>query len=479
MPPAHPAREILRATATTGATTVVNILFGILRTKVVALVMGPAGVGLFGILTTLLHTGRGALARGLSTAGAREIAAASTATPPVVSQTVAAVRSAALLLALGGAALIIASSPWLSDWAFNESGHTWHVAALGIAIFFAVLAASRDAVLTGLGKIHERSICLILAGAASTLIAVVGVWQWGFPALVIAVVALPLMDFLFLSWRADRSAPPDTAVHAELARERIRTIAFTGLTLSAVVLISGGTQLAVRRYLITAEGITQAGLYHAAISISVLYIGVVLNSMTVDYMPRLSRIHLNRIEAERVVNQQLEISLHLIAPLCIAGIAFSPLVISLLYTDEFRPAAGMLRWQMLGEAIKAPLWIMASVLLVKDRKLTYLAIEGASNLLYFGSFVVLYPRTGLNAGGQAFLIANLAGALAYYLILSRFEGMRPAASSLRPFGVLLIVLSAILALTYVNFWLTATLCIALCFVYGRNAYRAISRRMTP
>lgn len=448
-PPHHPARDILRATATTGLASVINILLGILRTKVVALVLGPAGVGLYGVLNTLLHSGRTALARGLSTAGSREIAAASN-NAESLSSAISAVRAAALAVALGSGALIVLLSPWLASWAFHEPGHTWQVALLGLAIFFAVMAANLDALLTGLGKVWERSLCFTLSAVASTIIAVIGVVLWGFPGLVLAVVCLPILDFLFLSWQASRMAPAAGTRPRFRWDAEVSGIAFSGMTVSAAVLIGGATQLAARRFLIGQAGIEEAGLYHAAAIISMLYVGVVLNSLVVDFMPRLSKVQTDPIAAQAVINQQLNVSVLLVAPLCIAGVAFSPLAIWLLYSDEFIPAAGMLRWQMLGEALKAPLWVMSSVALAKGSKGIYLALEIAGNALYLSAFYLLYPRVGLSAGGMAFLLYAAFGCVAYWCVLTRHYGYRPDRRIAYKAMLLMVCLGSVLWLTLHN-----------------------------
>ena len=49
-------RRILAATAIMGGATVVTILVGVIRTKLFALLVGPAGIGLIGLLTSIMAT---------------------------------------------------------------------------------------------------------------------------------------------------------------------------------------------------------------------------------------------------------------------------------------------------------------------------------------------------------------------------------------------------------------------------------------
>ena len=47
-------KQILRSSFIIGGASVINILVGLLRMKVVAVLLGPAGVGLIGILNNLM-----------------------------------------------------------------------------------------------------------------------------------------------------------------------------------------------------------------------------------------------------------------------------------------------------------------------------------------------------------------------------------------------------------------------------------------
>ncbi|MBK6812639.1 MAG: hypothetical protein IPG81_27900 [Sandaracinaceae bacterium] len=69
-------REILRSSSIIGVSAVVNVLIGLLRTKVAALVLGPAGIGLIGLLSNLMATAATVAAMGSGVVGTRQIAAA-------------------------------------------------------------------------------------------------------------------------------------------------------------------------------------------------------------------------------------------------------------------------------------------------------------------------------------------------------------------------------------------------------------------
>src|SRR3982751_3017493 len=69
--------EILKSTALVGVASVVNILAGIVRTKTNALFLGPAGVGLMGLYSSVLALTQSLAGMGIQNSGVRQIAEAS------------------------------------------------------------------------------------------------------------------------------------------------------------------------------------------------------------------------------------------------------------------------------------------------------------------------------------------------------------------------------------------------------------------
>src|SRR5512138_2353725 len=89
-------RQILRSTLLMGGSSVVSILLGILRTKVLALLIGPAGVGLAGLFTSTTSLVTAIFGMGIGESAVRSIAA-SAEDRGSVSRTASTVRRASLI----------------------------------------------------------------------------------------------------------------------------------------------------------------------------------------------------------------------------------------------------------------------------------------------------------------------------------------------------------------------------------------------
>src|SRR5665213_2035233 len=69
-------RRILKSSSIIGGASFLNIIIGLLRTKVLAVLLGPAGVGLVSLYRGLQTTASGVATMGLDTVGTRQIAEA-------------------------------------------------------------------------------------------------------------------------------------------------------------------------------------------------------------------------------------------------------------------------------------------------------------------------------------------------------------------------------------------------------------------
>ena len=68
--------QILKSSALIGGSSVVGIGIGMIRTKAMALLLGPAGVGLMGLYSSIADLTQSVVGMGLNSSGVRQIAEA-------------------------------------------------------------------------------------------------------------------------------------------------------------------------------------------------------------------------------------------------------------------------------------------------------------------------------------------------------------------------------------------------------------------
>jgi enterobacterial common antigen flippase len=96
--------QVLKSSMMIGGSMGVGFFIGIFRTKAMALLLGPAGVGLFGLYWSISELARSIAGMGINTSGVRQIAeSVGTGDAQRVARTVTTLRRVALVLEIGRA----------------------------------------------------------------------------------------------------------------------------------------------------------------------------------------------------------------------------------------------------------------------------------------------------------------------------------------------------------------------------------------
>jgi PST family polysaccharide transporter len=149
-------------------------------------------------------------------------------------------------------------------------------------------------------------------------------------------------------------------------------------------------------------GVEAAGVYHAATTLSAVYCGFILSAMGADFLPRVSSVATDDRCCNRLVNEQVEVGLLLALPGICGTLAFAPVIVPLLYSEQFSPATEVLRWQVLGVLLRVASWPMGYLLLARGKARLYWWTELSYNLLHAGLVWACVRLWGLPGTGVAF-----------------------------------------------------------------------------
>ena len=416
--------RILTSTSVIGGASVVNILIGIVRTKAIALLLGPAGIGLIGLLTSLVSAAATVVQLGMGSVGTRQIAEAN-ATGDGARLHVArrALVLATLALAAVGGLGVVALRDVLATYALRNPELAGEVAWVGLAVALSVAAAAQTALIRGMRRIKELALLQIGGALATTLVGLPVVWRFGADAIPYYVVLVPLANFALGHWFVARlPKPAPVPVRLPQLTAQWRMFVRLGLPLMGAGVVATLVQLWIKADVKGALGVDTLGFYVAAYTIAMQYVGVVLNAMGADYYPRLTGVIDDHAAARRVVNQQAEVALLLAGAAVIAMFALAPWVIHLLYAESFAPAADLLRWMALGTLLKVMSWPMGFVLLAAGAGRTFFVKEVAILAIMAVGTSVLIGPLGLDGAGVAYTLAYAVNVPVLYLLARRRIG---------------------------------------------------------
>lgn len=145
-------KKILKVMGVFSGVQAVSIVCSVVRAKLIAIWIGPAGVGIFAVLNSALDMISSSTQLNLRQTAVRDISAAA---PGRLQKAVAAVRWWSSRLGLVGAAAMAGASPLLSIASFGHAGMWWAFAALAIAAYAMALTSGEQAIMQGTGHLAD------------------------------------------------------------------------------------------------------------------------------------------------------------------------------------------------------------------------------------------------------------------------------------------------------------------------------------
>lgn len=406
-------RQIFRSSAIIGGASAINIVIGIIKVKVLAVLLGPAGIGLMGLYQNIMSMASTLAGCGVGGSGVRQLAASADE-----ASTLAIVRRALwlsnLILGLVGMLVLWSLRDPVSQWVFGDASHANEIGWLGLGVLLTLVAGSQTALLQGLRRIGDLARVRIVSAFFGAATGILVVYWLGEGGVLWFVLTAPAVSILVASYYANRLPRPQTPNDWQAIRKQWQAMLALGIPMMTAVLFTLTTQLAARAIILRELGLDAVGYFQAAWAISMTYIGFVLGAMGTDYYPRLTAAITDRALAKRMVNEQSEMALLLAGPVMLAMITFAPLVIHILYAPSFAPATDVLRWQVLGDVLKASSWPMGFILLALGRGGIYVGTEVTWGVVYLGTMILGIEKWGLLIAGVGFWIAYLL----YYLLLA-------------------------------------------------------------
>ena len=392
--------QLITASVLTLASSATGLVVALFRSKIVAILLGPTGVGALaniGIYNTFVSTAGSAFAGQGAT---RAIAAARSGDAP--DRVDWLVRYSLILPPLVGvliALVTIVLSPLISSVVMGDQRYAALVAIGAVAIPLGLLTAGYAQVLQGFVLIGSLAKANIATTVVSLVFTVSLVMAFGLMGAVVAtsLVAMVQLGIYFQRepwvvrdriWR--RRLPLDW--------EALRPVLQLGLAGVVAGTASTLVSLLIRTDIVRVLGLEQSGVYQPVAAISDNYLELLLSSTSFYLFPRLTELLTTgrRADAARELGHGLRLMLAVTVPFLLLTVAFSEPMIVLLYSSRFRDAADPLAIQMAGNVLKVITWSIGAALLPLGYYRLWLGIAVVNVAIKYVAVQVLMPHLGLD-----------------------------------------------------------------------------------
>lgn len=399
--------HILKYTGMFGGVQGLNIAITLVRNKFVALLLGPAGMGLASLFTTIVNFFSQATSLGISFSAVRHISELfDSGDTNRTNHFVKVVRGWTLLTALAGMLLLAVLGPL-----FGSSVFGWHADAVDFILLSPVIAmttitGSETAILKGARMLKPLAKVQVISILSTLIVTVPTYYFFGMRGIIPVFLIMALLIMMYTLHHSLKHFPYKLRGAKGILGEGMEMIRL-GIAFVLGCVFGSGSELVIRSFLNVEGGLDVVGLYNAGYMLTITYAGIVFSAMETDYFPRLSAIAHDSRAIQILANRQIEMSLLLISPMLAALIVFLPILMPLLYSRCFSdiiPMGQIAVFSMYFKAVNLPL---EYINLAKGNTKAFLALEIFYYVLMTALIICGYRVFGLWGTGLALTICNM------------------------------------------------------------------------
>lgn len=472
-------RSIFKATSLFGGVQVYQILIQIIKSKFVAVLLGPAGVGIMGLYQSGLQLVQQISSMGLAQSAVRDVSEANgTNDIQRIAKTITVVRKLVWITGLLGLVIVACCSPLLSKASFGNYDYTIPFIILSITLFIDQLSAGQKVVLQGMRRLKDLAKCTAF-GVTFGLVTSVPLYYWLGIDGIVPTFILNSICSLILSWFYSRKIKIEKIQITPIQTlEQGKQMLVMGVSMSLSGIFTTIVAYVLRSFIQGNGGVAEVGLYQAGFVIMTTYVGMVMNSIATDYYPRLAAINKNNDKCREAVSQQGEIGTMILAPMLTCCLVFMPFILQLLYSDQFLTANEYISWACLGMMLRFAAWVISFLFVAKAESKIFIVLELLANLTHLVFNLVGYKIMGLTGLGLAFSIQYFLYFITVYLIARKRYKFRFTSNFIRCYGIQLLLVIACLAIVMIfSGWLKYVLGCVVIVMSCFHGIKGLNQRM--
>lgn len=407
--------HILKYTSAFGGIEGLNILIGLVRNKLVAIMLGPEGMGLIALFNSTIKFLSDSTNCGIPMSAVRNISAAyDKNNPDNLKDTISTVRTFSLLVAVIGMLLCVISSPLLSYITFSGNNHAFDFILLSPIIAMMAITGGEIAVLKGVRQLSKLAKVQILTVLSALFVSVPLYYYFGLKGILPSLLLISVASMLVTIMYSYQLYSPKIKISKKIIYNE-NGILKLGFAFVIVGILGSGADLIIRLFINHTSSLATVGLYNAGYMITVTYAGMVFSAMETDYFPRLSAVGNDINRQNLTINRQIEVSLLIISPMLVFFMVALPILLPLLYSGKFIPVMGMIQIVIIAmyfRAIKLPIEYIP---LAKGDSKVYLFLESVYDIVVVLLVIFGFSLWRLTGAGIALTIS---GFLEFIMLLA-------------------------------------------------------------
>lgn len=382
-----------------GSVKALSVLFSLIRNKLIAIWIGPAGVGLIILYNSISDLVSTTTRLNIDQSSVRNIAVAA---HHDVAVTVSVVRWWAFVLGLAGLVLMCVLSPLLSSWSFGNTDLWWTFCIMGLVPFSYSMSTAYNSIMQGLHEFSRLARCGIVTAVGGIVISIPLLWFLRQDAIVWVIVSYSLFSLtaaLYYRVRIPR-------VHLPLRQIWQQGAEF--IRLGVLITIGFGMgQLFNYLFVLfmnTQYGTTELGLFQAGYTIINTYVAILFSGMWMEYFPHLTAVIHSPARVATVVSHRMVTTAWVLMPVMALFIALDDILVQIVYARSFMTMLPYITIGMAGMALRMSSWCIAHTIIAKGNGKLYVVTETISGIICLVLNILGYSFFGFYGLGAAYIL---------------------------------------------------------------------------
>lgn len=401
-------RNIAKYIFAFGSVQGLNIAIGIVRTKLVALLLGPNGMGILTLYNSAVTMVQNATNLGLDKSSVPVMSQAyDSGNTQLLGTTIRSVRSMIVLAALMALAAGVVFSWLLSVVAFGDASRTLHFVMLSPVAPLMILLGGELMIMKATRQLRLVAMLSLCSMLLMLVISVPMFYVWSAHAIIPSLVLTSLVQCVVIMAYSYKRYPLELSINRRTISQSKPTIKL-GIAFVVASTITTGAEFLVRAYLNNVGTDSIVGLYNVGCMIPLVYGGMIFASIDSEYYPRLCQMVGGDDDAllRSTIRRQIRVALTFIVPMSLVLWLVLPWIVPLLFSNDFSVVVPMSRIALITLVCRAVYLPLGYVPLAKGDSQTFLLLETLSAVFMVTGVVVGYNAAGLIGCGYGLAIAH-------------------------------------------------------------------------
>lgn len=404
-------KDIMKAMSLFSGVQGMNILLNIVRAKLSAILLGPAGIGLNTIFNETKDLLREASNFGLDQSGTREISIhyeeyQNTGCNINLLNRIKVLRSYMLICAVLGTIICICFAYPLSLLTFSDTSHTIEYIILSPAVGITTLTYCEMTILKSTRQLKRIALLSTLNVVIAIITSVPLYYIWGLNAILPVIIFSLFFQFVITASLSYKQYKPRFSFNKQFLHTGKKMFTL-GIALMIQGIIAHFARLGIQSYININGSLSDVGFFNSTQVIISTYLGIFAASISVDFFPRLSGIYHDIEQREETIHRQTDILQMFTAPIIVIFILGLNIIIPLLFSSEFTPVIPVLEVALitcLARSVATPIQYLP---LAAGHSIIYLVVDLISYIIMSSIYICFYKQYGLIGIGYGICIFNI------------------------------------------------------------------------